>query len=528
GLSGFPKPSESPHDAFVAGHASTSVSAALGMARARTLQNRNYSVVTVTGDGALTGGMIYEALNDAGQSREPLIIILNDNEMSITKNVGAIAKTLAKLRIKPRYFKVKRVLTAVLLRLPFGNSILSLLRLLKKRIKNAFLAGSFFENMGFIYLGPVDGHDISALTHLLRYARDLKKPVIIHALTQKGKGYRFSEENPEIYHGVSKFDVATGVDTSNGRSFSSVFGHTLCALAEDDEKICAITAAMGDGTGLLPFSKRFPKRYFDVGIAEEHAVTMASAMAKQGMHPVCAIYSTFLQRSFDQVIHDTAIDNIHTVFAVDRAGFVGEDGETHNGVFDVGMFSMIPGVTIYSPSSYNELSSMLKKALYETEGLVAVRYPRGKEGAFKGDFSHESASVLVSGRDITIVSYGILINEAVSAAEELSQKHGISAEVIKLNRIFPFEFGIVFESLKKTRKLVVSEDCVASGSIGEKLSEAVLSSGPVLKTLVLLNSGDRFTKQSTVREAWESCSIDSGGIVKACLEALSGEREEKA
>ncbi len=527
GLSGFPKPSESPHDAFVSGHASTSVSVALGMARARTLQNEDYSIVAVLGDGALTGGMVYEAMNDAGQSKEPLIIILNDNEMSIAKNVGSISKALARLRIKPHYFKLKRILTAMTLKLPFGEKIMRLMRLIKNSVKNAFLSGSFFEHMGFVYLGPVDGHDIDSLTYLLKHAKEIRKPVIIHALTQKGKGYSFSEEHPEWYHGVSKFDTSCGVVPSKKATFSSAFGETLCALSESDDKICAVTAAMQDGTGLNTFAKKFPKRFFDVGIAEEHAVTMAAALAKQGLRPVCALYSTFLQRAFDQMIHDTAIDHIHTVFAVDRAGIVGEDGETHNGVFDTGMLFLVPGMTVYSPSSYRELSSMLRAALYQTNGPAAVRYPRGCEGQFKGDCSGEAATVLRAGKDATIVSYGILINEACSAADRL-RRHNVDAEVIKINRLSPFDPAKILRSLNKTGRLLVVEDCVPAGSVGEMLSAIVLESGLLLKSVTLLNTGNRFIKQSSIPEARAYCAIDSDGIVNAYLEALSGECKKKA
>ncbi len=336
GISGFPKPSESPHDAFIAGHASTSVSAALGMARARTLKGDTYNVIALLGDGSMTGGLSYEALNDAGQSNQPLIVILNDNGMSITKNVGGISKHLSRLRLRPQYFHFKDVYHKTLSTIPGGKRLYMHLHNLKKAIKDALLPGSLFESMGFTYLGPADGHDVDKICQLLSLARDMKKPVLIHLHTVKGKGYIFSEKNPCGYHGVDCFDISSGKNSKPSKpSFSGVFGNTLVDLALKESRICAVTAAMGAGTGLSDFARKLPGRYFDVGIAEEHAVTMAAGMAKQGLIPVCAIYSSFIQRSYDMLIQDVCMQDLHVVLAIDRAGIVGEDGETHHGVFDV-------------------------------------------------------------------------------------------------------------------------------------------------------------------------------------------------
>ncbi len=427
--SGFPKPSESVHDAFVSGHASTSISAALGMARARTLSGQPYHVAAVIGDGALTGGLAYEALSDAGQSGEPLIVVLNDNEMSITRNVGGIARHLSNLRVKPQYFRAKRVVHRVVDGIPGGQVLGKLISGTKRTVKEVLLPETIFEQMGFTYLGPMDGHDIGGLCDVLQQAIALKRPVLVHVITVKGKGYRFSEEDPSHFHGVNRFNLESGKAVNKKMpSFSSVFGRELAALGAQDQRICAITAAMQEGTGLDRFARRFPKRFFDVGIAESHAVTMAAGLAKQGMRPVVAIYSTFLQRAYDQIIHDVAIQKLPVVFAVDRAGLVGEDGETHHGVFDVLFLTSVPHMRLMCPASFAELRAMLRAAL-AGDGPMAIRYPRGGEGRYT-DCALETAR-LGDGSDATLVCYGTMVNEALEAAEIL-ETLGIFCSVVKL------------------------------------------------------------------------------------------------
>ena len=436
GLSGFPKPRESRHDAFVAGHASNSVSVALGMARARTLRHEDYSVLALIGDGALTGGLAYEGLNNAGASGEPLIVILNDNGMSINPNVGAVPTHLGRLRTKPAYYHFKKWYRGLFGAHPMENRLYRLNHRLKSSIKKALWPGStLFEDMGFTYLGPIDGHDLDRLVHVLEWARELNGPVLVHVNTVKGKGYPFAEQNPDKFHGIRPFDRSTGLlKKPGGESFSSVFGKTLAACAAEDGRVCAITAAMADGTGLSGFAKEFPDRFFDVGIAEGHAVAMAGGLAKQGMIPVFAVYASFLQRGYDMLIHDVALQNLHVVLGVDRAGLVGADGETHHGCFDAMFLSQIPGFTVLCPSNFAELRHMVRQALFELSGPVAVRYPRGGEGAFPEDTSAQAAVCLRPGRDVTLLGYGVMVNHLLEAAELLAQQ-GIDARVVKLNRI---------------------------------------------------------------------------------------------
>ncbi len=433
GIAGFPKPSESDTDAFVAGHASSSVSIALGMARARTLQGQKHSVVAVLGDGAATGGMAYEGLCDTADSREPMVIILNDNEMSIDRNVGGMAKHLNRLRTKQRYLGMKNFYRGVLHKLPGGKFFYRVTHRVKDWLKHLILPGTLFENMGMTYLGPVDGHDLAELIRVLRGARALNQPVLVHVLTHKGHGYKPAEENPSKFHGIGPFDPETGAAKKpSGTTFCDAFGKTLCQLASEDPRVCAITAAMPGGTGLLDFKKQFPKRLFDVGIAEEHAVSMAGGLAKQGMIPVVALYSTFLQRSYDQILQDIAMLKLHVVLAVDRAGLVGEDGETHHGVFDVGFLRHAPGMEILFPASCLELSQMLTWAVKEATGPVAVRYPRGGDRGYSECRWGDGPVVCHrEGRDITLITYGTMINNVMDAAELLHQQ-GIEATVLRL------------------------------------------------------------------------------------------------
>ncbi len=520
GLSGFPKPREHRADAFIAGHASNAVSVALGMARARTLSGEDYSVLAMLGDGAMTGGLAYEGLSDAGQSREQLVVILNDNGMSITKNVGGVAQHLAQQRLKPQYLQFKKFYRRVTGATAVGRGLYRFTHRAKQAVKNAVLHCSMFEDMGFTYLGPVDGHDVNYLTRLLRYAKELNSPVLLHIKTIKGKGYAPAEREPDRFHGVGPFRVEDGAPLSpGGESFSCVFGDALCRLARERDDVAAITAAMPDGTGLTGFAREFPSRFFDVGIAEGHAVSMAAGMAKQRMIPVAAIYSTFLQRAYDMLIHDVAIQNLHVVFGVDRAGLSGEDGETHHGVFDIAYLSSVPGMKIYCPASFEELRAMLRYAVEKVRGPVAVRYPRGGEGEFRALCGIEGASVIRPGTDVTIAAYGTMVNEAVEAARLLEEK-GRSAQVVKLNSISPLDVDTVAACAKKTGRLVVAEECVDAGCVGRRLAAELALRGVAGLKLALVNLGDRFVRQGTVAELRALCGIDGASIARRALEVM--------
>jgi len=512
GLSGFMRPQESVCDPCITGHASNSVSVALGMARARTLLNQDYSVVAVIGDGALTGGMAYEALNDAGESGEPLIVILNDNERSISKNVGAIATHLEKLRLRPKYLEKKSNFHRIMGMTGAGKVIDKSMTKGKDAVKRFFLKPTIFENMGFTYLGPVDGHDISTLEYLLNFAKTLHRPVLIHAKTVKGSGYTFSEEHPDTFHGVAAFDPKTGVPLCKKReSFSSVFGDELCEIAKRDKRVVAITAAMEHGTGLEGFACGFPERFFDVGIAEEHAVAMAAGMARQGLVPVCAIYSSFLQRAYDMLIHDVSIDPVHVVFAVDRAGLVGEDGATHHGVFDVGFLRQIPGMTVLCPSNFNELRSMMRSAIFDMNGAVAVRYPRGCEWDFVTDTSKQTVSVIGEGKDCAVIAYGTMVNAARDAAR-LAKEVGINCKVVKLNRISPLPKEEILQALDGISHIVVPEDCVRGGCVGEEISTFFDQNKSNLPKIDLINHGNDFVTYGSIDELHRRIGLDTEGI----------------
>jgi len=522
GLGGFPDPCESEHDAFRAGHASTSVSAALGIARARTLKGKNFGVIALIGDGALTGGLAYEALIDAGQSREPMIVILNDNEMSIGKNAGGGERLLARMRLGKRYIRFKDVFRHATSKIPGGSAVYRFVHRSKNKLKDLLLRGNIFEDMGFTYLGPVDGHDIKNLTRFLEMAKNYNAPVLIHASTVKGKGYSFAEELPSEFHGTSGFDIKSGERVNGGRSFSSEFGAALADFAREDSRICAITAAMQSGTGLDRFAAEFPTRFFDVGIAEGHAATMSAGLASMGMLPVFAVYSTFLQRSYDMLIHDVALQRLRVVFAVDRAGLIGEDGATHQGVFDAAFLSQIPGMRVFCPANYAELRTMLRLALYDSEGPAAVRYPRGGEGCYTA-CSEGFSEVLKSGDSVTIAAYGTMINEALKAAGALAL-FGVNAEVLKLNTIAPLDIPAVLKSVSRTGALIVAEDCVNEGSVGMRLSSAILESG-MCPAVRFLNLGDEFIPHGDVKSLMKIYNIDANAIVSAAVNVLgSSER----
>ena len=519
GLSGFPKPGESVHDAFIAGHASNSVAVALGMARARALTGEDYKVLALIGDGALTGGLAYEGLSNAGECGQQLLVILNDNGMSITPNVGAVADHLAKQRLKPQYLTFKRHYRRIMNASAPGRAVYRVTHGVKQALKQSLLPCSMFENFGFHYLGPVDGHNLGQLTKILQYARDLNEPVLLHVKTVKGKGYPLAEENPDAFHGVPPFDPMTGERRQgSGENFSSVFGRTLVRLAERDGRVCAITAAMTGGTGLTQFARQFPQRFFDVGIAEGCAVSMAAGMAKQGALPVFAVYSTFLQRSYDMLVHDVAIGDLHLVLGVDRAGLVGEDGETHQGTFDLAYLGSVPHMTVLAPASFAELETMLERALFHISGPVAVRYPRGGEGAYVGDAGAEPASVLRPGEDVTLVGYGTEINQILEGADLLAGE-GIRAEVIKLNQVLPLEPELVLQSVRRTGALLVAEEHAAQGSAGVRLAARLELAG-VPARVVLLNCGEGFVPHGATGLLRRSLSLDGAGIASKVLEVL--------
>lgn len=519
GVAGFPKPNESVHDAFIAGHASNSVAVALGMARARDMLGEDYKVITLIGDGALTGGLAYEGLSNAGECGRQLLVILNDNGMSITPNVGGVAEHLARQRLKPQYLTFKKHYRRIMNATAPGRAVYRVTHRVKQALKQFLLPCSMFEDMGFRYLGPVDGHNLPFLTRLLQYAREIDEPVLLHVKTVKGKGFLPAEENPDAFHGVAPFDPLTGkLKRESGENFSAVFGRTLTRLADRDRRVCAITAAMTGGTGLEKFAGKFPDRFFDVGIAEGCAASMAAGMAKQGAIPVFAVYSTFLQRSYDMLIHDMAIDNLHVVLGVDRAGLVGDDGETHHGLFDAAFLDTVPNMTVLAPASFAELEVMLERALFRIKGPVAVRYPRGGEGGYTGTGGDAPSVILRWGGDITLAGYGTEINCVLEAADLLEQR-GIRAEVVKLNQITPLIPDMVELSVRKTGVLLVAEEQAARGGVGQRLAARLEEAGLPAR-VALVNCGEGFIPHGTVGLLKQDLSLDGAGIFKKALEVL--------
>ena len=520
GLSGFPKPYESVHDAFMAGHASDSVSVALGMARARTLLGAEYQVAAVIGDGALGGGLSFEGLNDAGGSGEPLVVILNDNGMSIDKNVGGLSKHLSRMRTEPEYYAFKKKYRKVLEKLPAGRTLYEWSHELKTALKKSLLppVSTVFEDMGFSYMGPVDGHDVQRLTALLRAAREAGRPVLVHVHTVKGSGYEPALREPEKFHGVGAFDPTTGqVRQPAQETFSHVFGETLRQLARQDGRVCAITAAMADGTGLTGFAGEFPRRFFDVGIAEGHGVAMAGGMAKQGLIPVFAVYDSFLQRGYDMLVQDMALEKLHGVLAVDRCGLVGADGETHHGCLDY--LSQIPGMTVLAPASFAELRRMLRRAVLDMTGPVAVRYPRGGEDGYDGDCGDEPVTVLRQGTDAAIVTYGILTGQALRAAE-LLEKEGVSLRVVKLNRVAPLDGDGICRALDGVKRVVAAEDQLRAGAVGERLGALLLERGAGIERYALRNAGEALPAQGSTAQLRHVLGLDAEGMAQAVREVL--------
>lgn len=480
GLSGFPKRSESKHDAFNVGHSSTSISAAYGIAQAKKLLGDNSYTIAVIGDGSLTGGLAYEGLNNAGRFNRNFIVILNDNKMSISHNVGAIARYLTNMRIQPWYLRVKKGIESALSHFPVvGGHLKTHLQKSKSNLKKLIYKDTFFDSMGFTYYGPVNGHNLDELRKALEAAKRMTSPVLVHVVTKKGKGYQYAEDDPKNFHGIGSFDVDTGEPLSSGIGFSDVFGDYLTQMAKEDRTICAITAAMKSGTGLNNFAQTFRDRFFDVGIAEEHAVTFACGLASRGMMPVFSVYSTFLQRSFDQILHDAAAQQLHIVLAVDRAGVVGEDGETHQGVFDVSLLNSIPGATIYSPCYFDDLGLSLNRAMYFDMGVAAVRYPRGGELYRPDDFSEVGEDYNIYGNKdskVLIITYGREFSNVCLAKEQLKKNSGIDVCVLKLCKIKPIaeealSFAMGFD------KIAFFEEGIMSGGIAETFLSLLESKG---------------------------------------------------
>ncbi len=513
GLSGFPKPEESDADAFIAGHASNSISVALGMARARTLKKEDYDVIAIIGDGALTGGLAYEGLTNAAQSKEKMMVILNDNEMSISENVGGVASFLSHIRTKDTYHLIKKLFRNTLGK---NKVVADVVHDIKERTKKFLLDDNIFVDMGFDYIGPIDGHDLNALKNAISYAKTLDRPVLIHILTKKGKGYKPAEEDPSYFHGVGKFDIKQGKGVTCTDSYSEQFGKILTEIAKENKDVVAITAAMSDGTGLSNFKKEYPDRFYDVGIAEANAVTMAGGMAKQGLIPVVAIYSSFLQRSYDMLIHDVALQSLHVVIGDDHCGLSGPDGETHNGSFDISFLGSVPNNEIYSPSSYSELEYMLKKAIETKDKAVVIRYPKGKQRDYKG-LSKEDTEVMNEGIDITLVSYGDLYNETSKATDILKQ-NGIEVENIKVNKVKPLDLRLIYESVKKTNRLMVVEDVCEDGCIGNDILAYL--SGKLLFNYKLYNLGNGIVKQGQVDQLYKRYQLDSESITNNIEEMI--------
>ena len=534
GLSGFPKRKESNHDIFETGHSSTSISAALGIARARDLQaHDNYHVIAVIGDGALTGGMAFEALNDAGHSKTNLIVILNDNEMSISHNVGALAGHLSKIRASSEYNWIKRGTQNLLDKLPrIGQPIAKGMELVKRGFKSLVVHGMIFEEMGFKYLGPIDGHKISSLINVLGQASKMEGPVLIHVITQKGKGYEFAEDNPEFFHGVPPFTMKTGkARKKDVPTFSTTFGNKLVELARNDEKVVAISAAMLESTGLMKFKEIFPHRIFDVGIAEQHAVTMAAGLAVNGLKPYVAIYSTFLQRAYDQILHDVCLQNLPVRFVIDRAGLVGQDGETHQGVFDINYLSHIPNMTIFAPKDTDELRDIMDYTI-DHNGPVAIRYPKGytdlsliSSYPHKGDseFNPYNWEILINGTDCSLLSFGKMLEIAIKASKLLLQK-GISCQVINARCIKPLD-ELTLKTLSQCQlNWITLEDNVLSGGFGSAINNYAISNN---LDVHILNLGipDNFVPQGRVEELFELVSLDANSVAQRILSFLNFNKE---
>ncbi|MBR2704905.1 MAG: 1-deoxy-D-xylulose-5-phosphate synthase [Clostridia bacterium] len=522
GISGFPKTTESEFDCFNTGHSSTSISAALGMARARDVLKEDYRVVAVIGDGSLTGGMAEEALNDAGASNSNITVILNDNEMSISKNVGGVTLLLGKMRTKKLYTATNKRVKSRLNKIPkIGPKLVKLTSRLKNGIKQMFIPKMYFEDIGYTYLGPINGNNLEEVEKILEQSKRCDGPVLVHVVTKKGKGYMPAEKNPSKFHSTSAFNVKTGKALkSKGKDYSKVFGDKLVKIAKDNDKVVAITAAMADGTGLTEFRTRFQNRFFDVGIAEQHAIGMAAGMAKNGLIPVVPIYSSFYQRAYDQVIHDVCMQNIHVVMCADRAGIVGNDGETHQGLTDMAALSIVPNLTIMAPKDFIELEQMLDFAI-DYRFPIFIRYPRGGEGDFKFE-KHEkiklgTSEVLKNGSDVTIIAIGKMVSRAMEVAIELEKK-GVNAEVINARFLKPFDDENILNSIKSTKNVITIEDGLLRGGLSTTINEMIVKNNLVGTKIQNFGYDDKYVKHGSVSEIEKLNGLDTQSIVDKWME----------
>ena len=523
GMSGFPKRKESECDCFDTGHSSTSISAGLGLVKARDLCNQEHTIISVIGDGSLTGGMAYEALNNASRLKKNFIIVLNDNNMSISENVGGMSKYLNNIRTADKYLDMKEGIYNSLMESKLGEPIVSSIRRAKSSVKQLVIPGMFFEDMGITYLGPVDGHNINAMMKVFREAKRCKSAVLVHVLTQKGKGFAPAEKHPARFHGAEPFDVETGLPLSpkTKSSYTDVFSTVMCKLGDRDQNIVAITAAMPDGTGLKRFRNLYPDRFFDVGIAEEHAVTFAAGLAAGGMCPVVAIYSSFLQRAYDQILHDVCIQNLHVIFAIDRAGLVGSDGETHQGIFDLSYLSSIPNMHIMAPKNKWELSDMLKFAV-AFQGPIALRYPRGEAydelREYREPIQFGKAEWIYHERGIALVAVGSMVKTALAVRGTLTQK-GFACSVINARFVKPVDTEILDEAAKDHRLIVTMEENVASGGFGEKVRSYLDKTHPEMK-LLAMHIPDEYVEHGIAEILRREVGIDAGTIVDRILELV--------
>lgn len=518
GIAGFPKTNESIYDAFDTGHSSTSISVALGMARARDIKNEKNKVIAVIGDGALTGGMALEALNDAGSSNTNIIVILNDNEMSISKNVGGMSQLLGKLRTRKLYKQTSKKTKKILINLPFiGGTLVKFFKRIKRGIKQFFIQNMYFEDIGFTYFGPIDGNNIEKLESVMKLAKEEEGPVLIHVITKKGKGYEIAEKNPDKFHSISSFNIQTGEPIKEKKKdYSKVFGDKIYELASINEKIVTITAAMCDGTGLTEFAKKYPNRFFDVGIAEQHAVGMIAGMAKEGLKPVLPIYSSFLQRAYDQIVHDVCIQNLPVTICIDRAGIVGNDGETHQGILDLCFLNSIPNINIMAPKDFKEFEDMIEFSINENRP-IAIRYPKGEEDCYK--FNKHStieigkAEILKEGTDLTIIGFGKTVAKAMKIANNL-EKNNINAEVINLRFMKPLDKETIIKSILKTKRVVTLEDGYVSGGIGSVISNAIYDQQVDNIKIKKFGYPDKFIEHGNVDEIEEKYQLKEDKIEK--------------
>ena len=524
GMSGFPKRKESPYDAFDTGHSSTSISAGLGIAQARDILGEDYSVISVIGDGALTGGMAYEALNNAAQMKKNFIIILNDNEMSISPNVGGMSKYLGSVRTKEGYTALKKGVEHALNAIPgVGKSIATGVSMVKNSIKQFFVPGMLFEDMGITYLGPVDGHDVNAMVQVLTEAKRMQKAVLVHVITKKGKGYGPAEKNPSRFHGVDAFDVVTGKSLKEKTypSYTDVFSEKMCEIAGKNPKVVALTAAMADGTGLTKFSKEYPNRFFDVGIAEGHEVTSAAGMASAGLKPVVAVYSSFLQRGYDQVLHDVCIQELPVLFAIDRAGLVGSDGETHQGIFDVSFLSLVPGMSIIAPKNHWELEAMLDFGV-TFDGPMAIRYPRGQAyrglEAFLAPIEYGKAEMLYEEKDIALFALGSMVSTGEHVREKLKNK-GYACTLVNARFVKPFDTAMIDQLCQKHKLIVTMEENVLRGGMGMCITKYIHDNYPGIR-VIQVALPDAYVEHGNVTALREMLGIDSDSVIRQITPVL--------